>query len=257
MIRISRPILSHMYTPIYFKLSRYSSYRTPVSVFFQMHRYANIHERTVRNIFFRWCLLCIGMFHSVLVVHAGNKCTGAQVRTRATSHCWACCPPHNYSRLTSAASFAPDEYRSSPGATSANPPCPQRSVAVGVARGVLLLAQLILPTSPPPRKRPPPQAGWALLCQCITKRGAKTVANDRISVQLSPHKRVPVASVVPLGAKINSTVIAPCDAAEQSHMDVPPMKLNISPLWNARYSNCCQVLCYVGNGGALDGKCAL
>ena len=41
------------------------------------------------------------------------------------------------------------------------------------------------------------------------KRSAKTVANDRIAAQLSPHDGVPVASVAPHGAEINATVVAP------------------------------------------------
>ena len=83
------------------------------------------------------------------------------------------------------------------------------------------------------------------------KRGAKTAANDRIAAQLSPHERVPVASVAPEDAEIDATVVA------ESLTDPPPEKLIIPPLWNAWYSSCCQVLCYVGDGGALVGKCAL
>ena len=86
------------------------------------------------------------------------------------------------------------------------------------------------------------------------KRGAKTVANDRIAAQLSPPERVPVASVAPRGDEIDATVVAPCAGAAESS---PPKKLSIPPLWNAWYSSCCQVLCYVGDGGALVGKCAL
>ena len=65
-----------------------------------------MHGRTVMNIFFR-LLYSRGMFLGVFVVHTGNKCAGAQVCTRATSHFWACRSPHNYLRLTSMASFPP------------------------------------------------------------------------------------------------------------------------------------------------------
>jgi hypothetical protein len=76
--------------------------------------------------------------------------------------------------------------------------------------------------------------------------GAKSVASERIAAQLSPVARVPVAV----------SVIAPC-GAEESPKDQPAMMLNLPPLWNAWYSTCCQVLCFVGDGGALVGKCAL
>ena len=83
------------------------------------------------------------------------------------------------------------------------------------------------------------------------KRGAKTAANDRIAAQLSPHEHVPIASVAPEDAKIDATVVA------ESLTDPPPEKVIIPPLWNGWYSSCCQVLCYVGDGGTLVGKCAL
>ena len=83
------------------------------------------------------------------------------------------------------------------------------------------------------------------------KRGAKTAANDRITAQLSPHERVPIASVASEDAEIDATVVA------VSSTDPPPEKLNIPPLWNAWYSSCCQVLRYYGDGGALVGRCAL
>jgi hypothetical protein len=89
------------------------------------------------------------------------------------------------------------------------------------------------------------------------KCGAKTVANDWIAAQLLPHEYVPIATVAPQDAKINATVVAPCAGAAKSFTDLPPKKLSIPPVWNAWYSSCCQVLCYVGDGGALVGKCAL
>ncbi len=87
-------------------------------------------------------------------------------------------------------------------------------------------------------------------------RGAKSVANKRIAAQLSPLERVPVASIASKGAKIGASVIVP-RGAKQSPEDLPAKKLNMPPLWNACYSSCCQVLRFVGNGGALVGKCAL
>ena len=89
------------------------------------------------------------------------------------------------------------------------------------------------------------------------KRGAKNVANDRIAAQMSPHERVPVAMVAPPGAEIDATVIAPCAGSDDSSTPLPPKNLSIPPLWNAWYSSCCQVLCYVNDGGALVGRCAL
>ena len=74
-------------------------------------------------------------------------------------------------------------------------------------------------------------------------RGAKSVASKRIAAQLSPIVQVPVAV----------SVIVPHDAKE-SPMDLPARKLNLPPLWNAWYSTCCQVLHFVGDGGALVGK---
>ncbi len=47
--------------------------------FFSMCTDTQIHEQTVRNIFFGWCLLFAGLFFGVFVVHIGNKCAGAQV----------------------------------------------------------------------------------------------------------------------------------------------------------------------------------
>jgi hypothetical protein len=76
--------------------------------------------------------------------------------------------------------------------------------------------------------------------------GAKSVASERIAAQLSPVARVPVAV----------SVIVPC-GAEESPKDQPTRMLNLPPLWNAWYSTCCQVLHFVGDGGALVGKCAL
>ena len=90
------------------------------------------------------------------------------------------------------------------------------------------------------------------------KRGVKTAANDRIAAQLSPHERVPVASVARRGDEIDATVVALCaGAAESTTADLPPKNLDIPPLWNAWYSTCCHALCYVGDGGALLGKCAI
>jgi hypothetical protein len=77
-------------------------------------------------------------------------------------------------------------------------------------------------------------------------RGAKSVVCERIAAQLSPVTHVPVAVsvIVPRGA-------------EEPPKDLPTRKLNLPPLWNAWYSTCCQVLHFVGDGGALVGKCAL
>ena len=111
-------------------------------------------------------------------------------------------PPLDYSRLTSTALFPPGECPSSPGATSADPPYPPRLPPVGVARVVVSqLAQLILPMLPLQRSRPTLRVGRWLCPPASLPSAALTVANDRIAVQLSPHERVPIASVVPRGAR--------------------------------------------------------
>ena len=76
-------------------------------------------------------------------------------------------------------------------------------------------------------------------------RVSKSVASERIAAQLSPVTHVPVAVsvIVPRGA-------------EESPKDTPARMLNLPPLWNAWYSSCCQVVHFVGDGGALVGKCA-
>jgi len=79
------------------------------------------------------------------------------------------------------------------------------------------------------------------------KRNAKTVASDKIAALLSPHERVPVASVARGDDEIDATVVAPAPS-------LPPLP---PPTWNAWYSSCCRVLCYVGDGGALVGECAV
>ena len=68
------------------------------------------------------------------------------------------------------------------------------------------------------------------------------MASKRIAAQLFSAARVPVA--VPV-------------IDDECPQDLPARKLNLPPLWNAWYSTCCQVLHFVGDGGALVGKCAL
>ena len=76
-------------------------------------------------------------------------------------------------------------------------------------------------------------------------RGAKSLASERIATQLSPVARVPVAV----------SVIAP-RGDEESPKDQAAITPKLPPLWNAWYSTCCQVLHFVGDGGALVGNCA-
>ena len=90
------------------------------------------------------------------------------------------------------------------------------------------------------------------------RREAKTVATDRIAAQLSPLERVPVASVAPHDAAIETTVVVLHEANKSPDDDPPPAKkLSIPPLWNAWYSTCCQALRFVGDGGALSGSCTM
>jgi hypothetical protein len=90
------------------------------------------------------------------------------------------------------------------------------------------------------------------------RREAKTVANDWIAAQLLPLERVPVASIAPHDADIDTTVVVSREAKKSPVEDpLPAKKLSIPPLWNAWYSACCQALCFVGDGGALSGNCVM
>ena len=87
-------------------------------------------------------------------------------------------------------------------------------------------------------------------------RSVKTVTNTRIAKQLSSPEWVPVARVVPNEATIDAAIVVLRGANdEKSPKDLPAKKLDMPPLWNAWYSSCCQVLHYIGDSGALNGKC--
>ncbi len=86
---------------------------------------------------------------------------------------------------------------------------------------------------------------------------AKSIANTRITEKLSPRKRVPVASIAPKDATIDAAVIIPSGTDEKTPEDLLAKKLDMPLLWNAWNSSCCRVLHYVGDGGALTGKCVL
>ena len=103
-------------------------------------------------------------------------------------------------------------------------------------------------------------------------RGAKSVASAGIAEQMSPLS-VPVASVAPAmdettpGVSIfvgddterspkraKSGICSVDGSGNSCPAECVPM---LPPLWNAWYSACCRILTYVGNGGALQGKCGM
>jgi hypothetical protein len=170
-----------------------------------------------------------------------RRCAG---RRTWNFYFWACHPLHNYSRPPRLVSKLSRrnlrQFTMPPKAAAGWRGKTGSSVAVGATH----------PANVAAAKKKADVASNAAT-RVSPKRGAKTAANDRIAAQLSPHERVPIASVAPEDAKIDATVIA------ESLTDPPPEKVIIPPLWNAWYSSCCQVLCYVGDGGTLVGKCAL
>jgi hypothetical protein len=103
---------------------------------------------------------------------------------------------------------------------------------------------------------------------------AKSVASTRIAEQMSPPVRIPVASValamaetmpgVSISFVSDKTERSPkraksgVSSLDGSKNSCPAeCEPTIPPLWNAWYSACCRVLTYVGNGGALQGKCGM
>jgi len=110
-------------------------------------------------------------------------------------------------------------------------------------------------------------------------RGAKTIAKARIhDLASSPHDRVSVASMASTSskrAKLDKNM-TPDDnpQAELSHPDsassLPVTEekevgekeagvedvVSFPPLWNAWWSACCRAVHYVGDGGALEGRCS-
>ena len=102
-------------------------------------------------------------------------------------------------------------------------------------------------------------------------RGAKNVANAKIAAQLSPAVRIPVASIA---SAVEETTPGVTAAPLDDSLERSPKRAKnasagavdsspgggipvVPPLWNAWYSNCCRILHYVGDGGALLGKCGM
>jgi hypothetical protein len=88
---------------------------------------------------------------------------------------------------------------------------------------------------------------------------ARTAANERIAAQLNHPER---ALTAPPGAEVDATIVIPTFpplGGMKSPVEETPLanKLDMPPLWNAWYSACCQVLHYVGDGGALTGSCVM
>ena len=112
----------------------------------------------------------------------------------------------------------------------------------------------------------------AVLTRTSPPRDAKSAASARITEQISPPVRVPVASVAPAMAETTPGVsisfvsdeterspkraksgVSSVDGSQNlSPADCDPA---FPPLWNAWYSACCRVVTYVGDGGVLKGKC--
>jgi hypothetical protein len=129
---------------------------------------------------------------------------------------------------------------------------------IGVARVVSPLLRRTPPRSLLPKKTPLLGLTKLPIHQLAhpPPRSVKTVTNTRIAKQLSSPEWVPVARVVPNEATIDAAIVVLRGADdEKSPKDLPAKKLDMPPLWNAWYSSCCQVLHYIGDSGALNGKC--